>query len=219
MSFHNYCNFDKFHIFFYWYFDDIRFFCKVSARRIQHDNHNMRKNIVGNRFKALRRSGNVFNQKDFFNSTYMNPKKDHSKKVSLMNESDKLASKPKFLRYNTAFSRLLKLVLDMSEREQMRLLEYAKSIIDERTLFRNLCLIRANCTLKDRTFDGLILDINSYGAYVDTNEPCPIGQEIYLSFYNPFSYKNMDLGGKIIWSSNHGIGVNFNDLSRARYIW
>jgi hypothetical protein len=93
------------------------------------------------------------------------------------------------MRYNTTFSRLLKLVLDMSEREQLRLLEYAKSIIDERTLPRNLCLIPTNCILKNRTLDGLILDLNQYGAYVDTDEPCPIGQEIYLSFYNPFSYK------------------------------
>ena len=139
--------------------------------------------------------------------------------MSIMNDSDELTGKPKFMWYNTTFSRLLKLVLDMSEREQLRLVEYAKSIIDERTLPRNLCLIPVNCTLNDRTFDGLILDINSYGAYVDTNEPCPIGQEIYLSFFNPFSYKNMNLVGKIIWSSTQGIGVNFNDLSRARYIW
>ena len=58
-----------------------------------------------------------------------------------MNDSDEVAGKPKFMRYNTTFSRLLKLVLDMSEREQLRLLEYAKSIIDERTLPRNHCLI------------------------------------------------------------------------------
>jgi hypothetical protein len=139
--------------------------------------------------------------------------------VAIMNDSDELTSKPKFMRYNTTFSRLLKLVLDMSEREQLRLLEYAKSIIDERTLPRNLCLIPTHCILKNRTLDGLILDLNQYGAYVDTDEPCPIGQEIYLSFYNPFSYKNMDLSGKIIWSSTHGIGVRFNDFSKARYIW
>ena len=142
-----------------------------------------------------------------------------SKKVSIMNDSDGFNGKSKFMRYNTTFSRLLKLVLDMSEREQLRLLEYAKSIIDERTLPRNLCLIPVDCTLKDRTFDGLILDLNQYGAYVDTNEPCPIGQEIYLSFYNPFSYKNMDLGGKIVCSNTYGIGLRFNDLSRTRYIW
>jgi hypothetical protein len=165
-----------------------------------------------------RRSGSYY-QNDFSKSTYTNLKNDLSKKVSIMYDSKKVAGKPKFMRYNTTFSRLLKLVLDMSEREQFRLLEYAKSIIDERTLPRNHCLIKANCILKDRTFDGLILDLNQYGAYVDTNEPCPIGQEIYLSFYNPFSYNNMDLGGKIIWSSTQGIGVKFNDLSRARYIW
>ncbi len=165
-----------------------------------------------------RRSG-IYYQNDFSKISYTNPKNDLSKKVSIMNNSEEVVGKPKFMRYNTTFSRLLKLVLDMSEREQLRLLEYAKSIIDERTLPRNHCLIQANCTLKDRTFDGLILDINLYGAYVDTNEPCTIGQEIYLSFYNPFSYKNMNLGGKIVWSSSYGIGLRFNDLSRARYIW
>jgi hypothetical protein len=164
------------------------------------------------------RSG-VYYQNDFSESTHTNPKNDLSKKVSIMNDSEKVAGKPKFMRYNTNFSRLLRLVLNMSENEQLRLLEYAKSIIDERNLPRNSCLIPTNCTFKDRTFDGYILDINSYGAYVDTDEPCPIGQEIYLSFFNPFSYKHMDLDGKIIWSSTQGIGVSFNDLSRASYIW
>ena len=174
---------------------------------------------MGIRYRALRRSGNAFDQKDFSKSTKRNPRNKPFKKVQIMNDSNELTGKPKFMRYNTNFSRLLRLVLNMSEKEQLRLLEYAKSIVDERTLPRNSCLIPTNCTFKDRTFDGYILDINSYGAYVDTNESCPIGQEVYLSFFNPFSYKHMDLGGKIIWSSTRGIGVSFNDLSRARYIW
>lgn len=173
---------------------------------------------MGNIFRALRRSGNDFEQKDFLRSMLINPENNPSKKASIMNDSDKIADKPKFMRYNTTFSRLLKLFLDMSEREQLRLLDYAKTIIDERILNRNLCLIPTICTLRDRTFDGLILDINQYGAYVDTDEPCPIGQEIYLSFYNPFFYKNMDVGAKIMWSSDQGIGLRFNDLSRALYI-
>lgn len=165
-----------------------------------------------------RRSG-IYYQNDFSKSTYTNPKNNLSKKASIMHDSEEVTCKPKFMRYNTTFSRLLKLVLNMSEREQLRLLEYAKSIIDERTLPRNPCLIPVLCTLKDRTYDGLILDINSYGAYVDTREPFPVGQEIYLSFFNPFSDRYMDLGGKIIWSSTDGIGVSFNDLARASYIW
>ena len=174
---------------------------------------------MGKRYRALRRSGNVFDQKDFSKSTKRNPKNNPYKKVPAMNASEEPTSKPKFMRYNTTFSRLLKLILNMSEREQLLLLEYAKSIIDERTLPRNLCLIPVNYTLEERTYDGLILDINSYGAYINTNEPFPIGKEINLSFFNPFSHKDMDLAGKIIWSSTNGIGVTFKDWSRMRYIW
>ena len=174
---------------------------------------------MGNRFRALRRSGNVFDQGAFSKSTKSTPTDKPINKESDITDLEKATGRAKFMRYNTTFSRLLELVLNMSEREQLRLLEYAKSIIDERTLPRNLCLIPTNCTLKDRTFDGLILDINLYGAYVDTNEPCPIGQEIYLSFFNPFSLKDMNLGGTIVWGDSNGIGISFNELSRARYIW
>jgi len=171
------------------------------------------------RLRAFRRSGKVFDQKDFSKSMKRKLKNKPIKKMSTITATDKASDRPKFMRYNTAFSRLLKLVLNMTEREQLRLLEYAKTIIDERTLPRNICMIPVNCKVEDRTCDGLILDINSYGAYVYTDESFPIGQEIYLSFFNPFSDKYMDLVGKIIWSNTNGIGVSFNDVSRARYIW
>ncbi len=174
---------------------------------------------MGKRYKALRRSGNVFDQKDFSKNTKSPPRNNPYKKVSTMNGSNELAGKPKFMRYNTTFSRLLKLILNMSEREQLLLLQYAKSIVDDRTLPRNLCLIPASCKIKKRNYDGVILDLNSYGAYIDTNEPFPIGQKIDLSFFNPFSDKYMQLDGEVVWSNTYGIGVSFNDWSRMRYIW
>lgn len=174
---------------------------------------------MGNRYRALRRSGNVFEQKDLSESTSWNPKNNPRMKAPAINVSEKPASRPKFMRYNTSFSRLLKLFFDMSEREQLRLLEYAKSIIDERTLPRNPCLIPVDCKVEEQTYDGLILDINSCGAYIDTDEFFPVGQKIGLDFFNPFSHQDMQLGGKIIRSSTNGIGVSFNDWSRMRYIW
>ena len=173
---------------------------------------------MGKIYGVLRRSGNVFDQKDFSKSTKSNPKNNLYKKMSIMNGSDELAGKPKFMRYNTTFPRLLNLILNMSEKEQLLLLKNAKSIIDERVLPRNPCLIPVNCRLKKRNCDGLILDINSYGAYIDTDEPFPIGQETDLIFFNPFSHKNVELNGKIIWSSASGIGVKFSDWARMRYI-
>jgi hypothetical protein len=76
-----------------------------------------------------------------------------------------------------------------------------------------------NLTADEQTHEGLILDINSCGAYIDTDESFPAGQAIGLAFFNPFSNKYIHLGGKIIRSSTNGIGVSFNDLSRMRYKW
>lgn len=136
-----------------------------------------------------------------------------------MNGPEKLGGNKKSMRYDTTFVRLLKLFFNMSEMERLELLNFAKSIVDERTLPRNPCLIPVNCMLDERNYRGLILDINSYGAYIDTNIPFPIGQTTNLFFFNPFSQKNVKLDGKIIWSSDNGIGVKFNEWSRLRYIW
>jgi len=174
---------------------------------------------MGKRYRALRRSGNVFDQKDFSKNTKSPPRNNPYTKVSTMNGPDELTGKPTFMRYSTTFSRLLKMILNMSEREQLLLLQYAKSIVDDRTLPRNLCLIPANCKIRKRNYDGVILNLNSYGAYIDTNEPFPIGQKIDLSFFNPFSDKYMNLNGEVVWSNTYGIGVSFNDWSRMRYIW
>jgi Tfp pilus assembly protein PilZ len=150
-------------------------------------------------------------------NTKRNPKSNHYKKASIMNGSDELTGKPKLMRYNTTFPRLLSLILNMSEKEQLLLLKYAKSIVDDRTWPRNSCLIPVNCKLKGRNYRGLILDLNSFGAYIDISESFPIGEEINLTFFNPFSHKNMLLDGKVVWSNAFGIGVKFNDWVRMRY--
>ena len=136
-----------------------------------------------------------------------------------MNTSDELGDNPKSMRYNTTFSRLLKLFFNMSETERLALLKYANSMADERTLPRNTCLIPVDCIFEQRNYRGLILDINAYGAYIDTNKSFPIGQPTNLFFFNPFSQKNVKLDGKIIWSSDHGIGVRFSEWSTMRYRW
>jgi hypothetical protein len=118
--------------------------------------------------------------------------------------------------FSTSFSRLLMLILDMSEAQQLMLINHAKDIVDKRTKPRNPCLIPVNYTLEERNFHSFILDINSFGAYIETNEPFPVGQQINLTFFNPFSHKHIDLAGQIIWSSAYAIGVRFDNLPRHR---
>lgn len=129
-------------------------------------------------------------------------------------DADKLIGKQKIKRYSTSFSRLLMLILDMSEAQQLMLISHAKDIVDKRTKPRKPCLIPVNYTLEERNFNSFILDINSFGAYIETSEPFPVGQQINLTFFNPFSRKHIDLAGQIIWSSADAIGVRFNHLPR-----
>ena len=131
-------------------------------------------------------------------------------------DAGKFIGKQKIKRYSTSFSRLLMLILDMSEAQQLMLLNHAKEIVDKRTKPRNPCLIPVNYTLDEQNFNSFILDINSFGAYIETSEPFPVGQQINLTFFNPFSHKHIDLGGQIIWSSAYAIGVKFNNLPRHR---
>ncbi len=131
-------------------------------------------------------------------------------------DTDRLIGKQKIKRYSTSFSRLLMLILDMSEAQQLTLLDHAKHIVDKRTKPRNPCLIPVNYTLEQQNHISFILDINSFGAYIETNEPFPVGQQIDLTFFNPFSHKHIDLAGQIIWSSAYAIGVKFNNLPRHR---
>ena len=133
-----------------------------------------------------------------------------------MDISDQLFGKPKLARYSTTFSRLLMLILDMSEEQQLFLLNQAKHIVDKRTIHRNPCLIPVKYSLEKRNYNSFMLDINAFGAYIETSEPFPVGRELNLTFFNPFSHKHIDLEGEIIWSSNFAIGVKFNNLPRHR---
>ena len=127
-------------------------------------------------------------------------------------DADKFIGKQKIKRYSTSFSRLLMLILDMSEAQQLVLLNHAKDIVDKRAKPRNPCLIPVNYRLEQQSHISFMLDINAFGAYIETSEPFPVGRQIDLTFFNPFSHKHIDLTGQIIWSSAHAIGVKFNNL-------
>ena len=62
--------------------------------------------------------------------------------------------------------------------------------------------------------DGGLADVQPPGDGIYAQRP--VGQQIDLTFFNPFSHKHIDLAGQIIWSSAYAIGVKFNNLPRHR---
>jgi len=112
-------------------------------------------------------------------------------------------------KYNINFSKLLMLILDMSEDQQSMLLRMAQQVFEKRKNNRISCLIPANYKIQNSSYRSFILDINDTGAFIETDVHFPIGKTITLEYLDPFSRRIFELIGQIVWSDPHAIGVKF----------
>jgi hypothetical protein len=112
-------------------------------------------------------------------------------------------------KYNTKLYDLLHLTVNMPENQQEVLLAYARKIANKRAIERNPCLIYANYEIENEYDGGFILDINSHGAYIETNTEYELGNSIILTFNNPFTCQNLSLLGEITRSTGAGVGIKF----------
>jgi len=115
-------------------------------------------------------------------------------------------------KYSTTFSRLMSLILNMSEKERAILLKQSQQLIDNRKTYRTPCLIPAHYNILDSSYMSYILNINDHGAFIETDERFAIGQDIKLKYFDPFCRIPLKFKGKIVWSSFDGIGVKFKYL-------
>jgi hypothetical protein len=115
---------------------------------------------------------------------------------------------------------LFRMVLELSEEQQRMLLQRLEGMkmedgkIDRRGYQRKPCLISVNYTFDGRDHKGFILDISSFGVFIETRNSFPIGHEISMTFTVPNSQIPFQLTGEIVWSGLHGIGVKFKYLTQ-----
>ena len=131
-----------------------------------------------------------------------------------MSNLKKYYGKQTIKKYNTYYSRLLMLALDMSEEQQKTLLDFAQKILDKRREFRKHCLVPTHYNIENRSYSSFILDLNKLGAYIETDEYFLSGQYIDLSFVNPFSAKKINTTSEIVWSSPDAMGVKFAEFRK-----
>jgi len=140
----------------------------------------------------------------------------------LMNQisEDQLVILLKELLQDSFTTHLFKLIIDMSDEQQALLLEKlkAKSSIetcrDRRGQPRKNCLAPVDYKVQGRSFEGFILDISSFGVFIETTDYFFGGQEISMAFSVPNYQKPLKLAGEIVWSSEQGIGVKFTHLTQ-----
>lgn len=119
-------------------------------------------------------------------------------------------------KYNTSYSRLLLLALDMSEEQQKALLDFAQKIIDKRSNYRKQCPIPIHYNIDNKNYISFILDLNKSGAYIETDRYFLSGQYVDLSFINPFSDKKISAISEIVWSCPDAMGVKFNRFNKGK---
>lgn len=125
---------------------------------------------------------------------------------------------------------LFKLIIEMPEDEKTRLLMQLQALSDDddeplQTLDldadesfmredpRKICLIPVKCTIEGRSFKNYIIDISKLGAFIESNDRFPVGQQILTVFKLPNCDEAFHLDGRIARSGPRGIGVKFYGLS------
>jgi hypothetical protein len=116
-------------------------------------------------------------------------------------------------KYNKNFALLLNTILEMSEQQQDQLLKHAIGIKDNRHKSRVPCLIYAKHDVGGESENSFILDINTYGAFVETEKDFKKGENIYISFFDPFNNRTIRITGNIVRKENNGFGVHFDTYS------
>jgi len=133
-----------------------------------------------------------------------------------MLNSEKYYGKRAIKKYNTFYSRLLMLALEMSEEQQKAVLDFAQKVFDKRSESRKHCLIPIHYTVDNKSYTSFILDLNKSGAYIETDQYFLSGQYLDLNFVNPFSGKKISAISEIVWSRPDAMGVKFNSLAKIR---
>ena len=121
-------------------------------------------------------------------------------------------------------SQLIALIDIMSEPMQLKLLRFLEKRFkrirsgndesERRGDSRRQCLIPVDYLVKGQIFNSYILDISSYGVFIETDLTFASGLDIRLTFTIPDQKTPFNLNGEIVWSGSQGFGVKFNYISK-----
>ncbi len=117
----------------------------------------------------------------------------------------------KLRKYNLTISKLLEVILSMSEEQQETILKQAEYLVkgDRRNSDRKGCDLQVDFATTDRTHKGYIKNVSKKGVFIESQAPIIIGEEVLLVFKVNRDSKAVKLRGEIAHATRWGIGVEF----------
>lgn len=81
---------------------------------------------------------------------------------------------------------------------------------DRRHHARKPCLLKVGYATMDLSFIDFITDINSWGAFIQSDKKVPVGESISMTIPLHGDEQSIKIIGEVMWSSPQGLGVKFN---------
>jgi Tfp pilus assembly protein PilZ len=137
-------------------------------------------------------------------------------------------------KYNVTLARLIKMVVGMSEKQQLIMLRLAEELLyrhKKPSLDRDApsrmtrhrpqhprkpSSIIVNYAIGNRFYTDYIEDIHADGVFIATDEDFTVGEEMALAFSHPKFPDIFRVYGDIMYTTKDGIGVQFKNLSHPQ---
>lgn len=74
------------------------------------------------------------------------------------------------------------------------------------------CLVGVEYRIEDARYQCYMRDLSEGGAYIETEQPVGMGQELVLTLYSSMLERSCDIGGKVVRRDAGGIGVHFQPV-------
>ena len=81
---------------------------------------------------------------------------------------------------------------------------------ERRKHVRQRCLLKVGYASMDLSFIDYITDINSWGAFIQSDKKVPVGESVSMTIPLHGDEQSIKIIGEVMWSSPQGMGVKFN---------
>jgi Tfp pilus assembly protein PilZ len=116
--------------------------------------------------------------------------------------------------YDMTISKLVQLILNLSYIQRKALLKKGQQLFVRGTRsFRKSCQIPVKYSTFDRMYSDTIMNLSQGGAFVKTNRPIFIGEDILMHFNIEKTGETIKVKGEVIRASPTGIGIEFKDVN------
>ena len=95
--------------------------------------------------------------------------------------------------------------------------KHLKSRKDARLVFSKYQNVSVRCLTDTCNFDARIQNVSSSGVFIETVRELPVGEEIAVSFTFPDSGNQVMATGKVIRTTNSGMGVEIQVYFKEKH--